>query len=181
MPLTESEKAFVDEAIRPCRHALFVTIASSVFLASFLAYVKTLNNPHRSRSYCVCETLYFVRLFADLAGRPLARLVPRPLWLASPPALLRLALVRLLLAALFFGYIGLPGFPQSDVLVVLLVGAFSALSGYLVVLAYGDAAATVDYSKAFQCHAGASMNLTLQAAAFAAVLLWLVFVDLGSS
>lgn len=48
-----------------------------------------------------------------------------------------------------------------------------------MVLAYGDAAAAVDYSYAFQAHAGSSMNLTFQSAAFGAVLVGLVFVDLG--
>lgn len=48
-----------------------------------------------------------------------------------------------------------------------------------MVLAYGDAAGAVDYSTAYQAHAGTSMNLTFQAAAFGAVLCGLVFVDLG--
>lgn len=126
VPLTEAEKAFVDDVIRPCRQALFVTIASSVFVASFLAYVKS---PNARRAYCICQALYFVRLFCDLAGRPLATLLPRPRWLASPASFLRAALARLLLAGLFFGYVGLPGFPQSDTLVTALVAAFSLLSG----------------------------------------------------
>lgn len=127
--LTEAEKAFVEETVRPCEQALFVTIASSIFLSSFLAYVRS-PGPH-APGYCLCEVLYFVRLFADLAGRPLAALLPRPRWLqASSSGLLHLALARLLLAALFFGYIGLPGlFPPSDALVVGLVAAFSLLSG----------------------------------------------------
>lgn len=50
----------------------------------------------------------------------------------------------------------------------------------MVVLAFADAAAAVAYSPAYQCHAGASVNLTFQAAAFTGVLLGMVFVDMGS-
>lgn len=124
VPLTEAEREFVDDVIRPCRHALFVTVASSIFVSSFLAYVRSPN-----AAPCICQALYFVRLFSDLLGRPLATLLPRPRWLTSPASLLRAALARLLLAGLFFCYIGLPGFPQSDAFVTALVAVFSLLSG----------------------------------------------------
>ena len=126
VPLTEAEREFVEDVIRPSRHALFVTVASSIFVSSFLAYVRS---PITRRAYCICQTLYFVRLFSDLAGRPLATLLPRPRWLTSPASLLRTALARLLLAGLFFCYIGLPGIPQSDAFVTALVAVFSLLSG----------------------------------------------------
>jgi hypothetical protein len=194
-PLTEEEKDYVESAISPCRLALFVTIASSIFQASFLAYVNTSNkhtpipptSPSSSPStavaaqgYCICEVLYFVRLFADFAGRPLTRILPRFQALSSPTHLVRASLWRLLLLAVFFAYIAWPQvIPQSDVFVSVLVGVFALLSGMLVVLSYEYAAGAVSECKAYQSHAGAVMNLTFQAAAFASVLLGLMFVDLG--
>lgn len=195
-PLTEEEKYYVEAAISPCRLALFVTIASSIFQASFLAYVNT-SNKHTppptgpspspppsaavaAQGYCICEVLYFVRLFADFAGRPLTRLLPRFQALSSPTHLVRASLWRLLLLAVFFAYIAWPQvIPQSDVFVSVLVGVFALLSGVLVVLSYEYAARAVSECKAYQSHAGAVMNLTFQAAAFASVLLGLMFVDLG--
>ena len=175
--LTEAEKDFVEAVIAPCRWALFITIASSIFQASFLAYVRS----SRPRSnYCVCELLYFVRLFADFLGRPLARLLPRPQALSRPSQLVRAALARLFLLVLFLAYISFPThIPQSDVFVALLVAVFALLSGYLVVLSYEYAAQTVDYCKAYQAYAGSVMNLHFQAAGFVAVLCGLLFVDLG--
>lgn len=64
-------RAYVANAIRPCRIAIFLNIWSSIFSAAFFAYVKP------SGSIDVELVLYFVRLFSDLVGRPLARL-PRP-------------------------------------------------------------------------------------------------------
>ena len=128
VPLTEAERDFVEHCIGPARTALFVTIFSSIFLSSFLAYVES---PNKHRRYCICETLYFVRLFADLAGRPLATLLPRPRWLRTPAQVVKGALARLLLAAVFVLSIGLPGFPQSDAFVGLIVAAFALLSGYV--------------------------------------------------
>ncbi len=177
-PLTEAEKDFVEAAIRPCRWTLFITIASSIFQASFLAYVNS-SRPDPTGSYCVCELLYFVRLFADFAGRPLARLLPRPTCLQKPPQLVHAAVARLWLLALFWVYIGVPGFPQSDAFVATLVAVFALSSGMLVVLSYEYAARAVAYCKAYQAYAGSVMNLHFQAAAFLAVLAGLLFVDLG--
>lgn len=58
-------------SIAPLCAALMITIWSSIFQAAFFAYV---NSP-RDRN--IEQTLYFVRLFADLLGRPLTFL-PRP-------------------------------------------------------------------------------------------------------
>lgn len=175
--LSEAEKDFVDAVIAPCRWALFITISSSIFQASFLAYVRS----SRPRSnYCVCELLYFVRLFADFLGRPLARLLPRPPAFSRPSQLVSAALARLSLLMLFLAYISFPTHvPQSDVFVTLLVAVFALLSGYLVVLSYEYAAQTVDYCKAYQAYAGSVMNFHFQAAGFVAVLCGLLFVDLG--
>lgn len=175
--LTEAEKDFVEAAIAPCRWTLFITIASSIFQASFLAYVRS-SRSHRN--YCVCELLYFVRLFADFLGRPLAHLLPRPPALSQPSRLVNAALGRLVLLAIFLAYIAFPTLiPQSDLFVTLLVAMFALFSGVLVVLAYECAAQTVDQCKAYQAYAGNVMNLHFQAAAFSAVLGALLFVDLG--
>jgi len=175
--LTEAEKDFVEAVIAPCRWALFITIASSIFQASFLAYVRS-SRPRSNN--CVCELLYFVRLFADFLGRPLARLLPRLQALSRPSQLVRAALARLSLLVLFLAYISIPThIPKSDVFVALLVAVFALLSGYLIVLSYEYAAQTVDYCKAYQAYAGSVMNLHFQAAGFVAVLCGLLFVDLG--
>ena len=55
----------------PLCAALVLTIWSSIFQAAFFAYV---NSP---RNQNIEQTLYFVRLFSDLLGRPLTFL-PRP-------------------------------------------------------------------------------------------------------
>jgi hypothetical protein len=175
--LSEAEKDFVEEVIAPCRWALFITIASSIFQASFLAYVRSSRPPS---NYCVCELLYFVRLFADFLGRPLARLLPRLQAFSRPSQLVHAALARLSLLILFLAYISFPThILQSDVFVTLLVAVFALLSGYLVVLSYEYAAQAVDYCKAYQAYAGTIMNLHFQAAGFVAVLCGLLFVDLG--
>ena len=54
--------------------ALFVVMFCSIFQASFFAYVTS------SSGREIEQILYFVRLFADLVGRPLTRL-PRPFFL----------------------------------------------------------------------------------------------------
>jgi hypothetical protein len=175
--LSEAEKDSVEAAIAPCCWALSITIASSIFQSSFLAYVQS---SHPQSNYCVCELLYFVRLFADFLGRPLARLLPRHLIFSQSSQLVPATLARMSLLILFLAYISFPAhIPQSDVFVTLLVAVFALLSGYLVVLSYEYAAKTVDYCKAYQAYAGSVMNLHFQSACFVAVLSSLLFVDLG--
>ena len=175
--LSEAEKDFVEASIAPYCWALSITIASSIFQSSFLAYVQS-NRPQSN--HCVCELLYFVRLFADFLGRPLARLLPRPLPISRSLQLVSVTLARMSLLILFLAYISFPAhIPQSDVFVTLLVAVFALLSGYLVVLSYEYAVQTVDYCKAYQAHAGSVMNLYFQSASFVAVLSSLLLVDLG--
>lgn len=61
--------------ILPLCVALFVVMWCSIFQASFFAYV---TSSKKGRE--IEQVLYFVRLFADLVGRPLTRL-PRPSFL----------------------------------------------------------------------------------------------------
>lgn len=64
-------------SIAPLCAALMLTIWSSIFQAAFFAYVSSPKDKN------IEQTLYFVRLFADLLGRPLTFL-PRPYFLKVP-------------------------------------------------------------------------------------------------
>mmetsp|Transcript_43676 Transcript_43676/g.98754 ORF Transcript_43676/g.98754 Transcript_43676/m.98754 type:complete len:272 (-) Transcript_43676:19-834(-) len=169
----EETQAFVARAIRPCRVAIFLNIWSSIFTAAFFAYVKPAGSVDTEM------VLYFVRLFADLVGRPLARL-PRPSWASTKDQLVRVATLRLVLMVLFFLYIAFDEWfgLRSDVLVVALVLVFSVLSGYLAVLSYEYAAASLE-TKAGQAQAGTLMNSTFQYAAFTAVLMGVAVSAMG--
>ncbi|KAM3567944.1 hypothetical protein VYU27_009924 [Nannochloropsis oceanica] len=177
--LSEAERDFVEATIAPYCWVLSITIASSIFQSSLLAYVQS-SRPQSN--YCVCELLYFVRLFADFLGRPLACLLPHYLPISQSSQLVSATLARMSLLLLFLVYIFFPAHvPQSDVFVTLLVAVFALLSGYLVVLSYEYAAKTVDHCKAYQAHAGSVMNLHFQSACFVAVICSLFLVDLGFS
>lgn len=67
----------VFQTVSPLCAALFVTMWSSIFQASFFAYVDSVSSDSRN----IEKTLYFIRLLCDLAGRPLA-LLTRPYFLA---------------------------------------------------------------------------------------------------
>mmetsp|Transcript_66440 Transcript_66440/g.130291 ORF Transcript_66440/g.130291 Transcript_66440/m.130291 type:complete len:551 (-) Transcript_66440:273-1925(-) len=167
----DETKEMVAQVIRPCRVAIFLNIWSSIFTAAFFAYVKPAGNRDTE------VILYFVRLFSDLVGRPLARL-PRPWFLKTKDNLVVVAWVRLLLMAVFFAYIAFDWFPKNDYFVVGLVCVFSVLSGYLAVLSYEYAAASLQ-TKAGQSMAGTLMNSTFQMAAFIAVLMGVIVSELG--
>jgi hypothetical protein len=66
-----NKKAQVLDQVSPLSIALFFVIFASIFQASFFAYVDS------TGTLQIEQVLYFVRLFADLFGRPLTRL-PRP-------------------------------------------------------------------------------------------------------
>eukprot|EP01035_Chromulina_nebulosa_P018276 gene18276-23953_t len=68
-------KSKVSQDVVPLCLALYFTMFSSIFQASFFAYVDSKND------WDIEQVLYFVRLFSDLLGRPLTRL-PRPHFLA---------------------------------------------------------------------------------------------------
>lgn len=85
--------------------ALFITIWCSIFQASFFAYCDS------PQGRDIEQILYFVRLFADLLGRPLTRL-PRPWFLRRDDHLLTATVLRTSLMALFFFYIFIPSFPR---------------------------------------------------------------------
>merc|ERR1712023_163178 len=138
--------------ILPCRVAIFLNIWSSIFSAAFFAYVRS------SSDLDIELVLYFVRLFSDLIGRPLARL-PRPSFVRRKDQIARIALMRMILMVVFFAYIAFDWIPKSDLFIISLVCLFSVLSGYLAVLSYEYAAASVQ-TKAGQSLAGTLMNST---------------------
>lgn len=140
--------------VLPCRIAIFLNIWSSIFSAAFFAYVRPSGNMDTEL------ILYFVRLFSDLVGRPLARL-PRPSWISNKDQLVRLAALRLVLLVVFFCYIGFDWMPQSDAFIITVVALFSIMSGYLAVLSYEYAAGALQ-TKAGQSMAGTLMNSTFQ-------------------
>ncbi len=118
-----------------------------------------------------------MRLFSDLIGRPLARL-PRPSFVRRKDQIARIALMRMILMVVFFAYIAFDWIPKSDLFIISLVCLFSVLSGYLAVLSYEYAAASVQ-TKAGQSLAGTLMNSTFQLAAFSAVVLGVVVSNSG--
>ena len=64
--------------------------------------------------------------------------------LRSSMALARFSIARLLFSVVFFMYVFLPGFPQSDVFLVLDVAVFSVMSGYFGIISYEYAARECD-------------------------------------
>jgi hypothetical protein len=70
-----------------------------------LAYVKS------SNSWSIGTLLFFTRNFADLSGRLLALLLPKPAVMVRVDSILGLAVARALIMVLFFLYIALP--PQD--------------------------------------------------------------------
>ena len=167
----EETQEVVAALIRPCRIAIFLNIWSSIFTAAFFAYIKP------SGSIDTELVVYFVRLFSDLVGRPLARL-PRPHWVSTKDDVVRIAVLRMSLMFTFFCYIGIPWFPKNDAFVIILISVFSVLSGYLAVLSYEYAAASLK-TKAGQSMSGAIMNSTFQMAAFSAVTMSLIISTSG--
>jgi hypothetical protein len=166
------EKWAMKQAVRPYELALFVTICSSIFTAAFFAYV----SPQR-QGRNIEQVLYFVRLFSDLLGRPLARVVRPSILLKRRWALLWLALGRQSLTVLFFIYISLErSIPRSDAGVVLGVAVFSVLSGYISVLAY-ECAARACATKRAQAQGAIVLNTAFQTAAFIAVLLSVILAE----
>ena len=117
------------------------------------------------------------KLFCDLVGRPLATMVARSWFVKTPRLVLLCSIYRLVLFATFFAYIFIPGFVQSDLLINVIVGAFSLVNGYFSVLIYeyaSDAVAT--QGRAAQAYATTLLNIVFQGSAFLAVCCSTVFL-----
>lgn len=150
-------------AVCPICVALMITMWSSIFQASFFAYVDS------QRGWNIEQILYFTRLFSDLLGRPLTFL-PRPSFIKTPDQLLQVAMIRGFLLIIFFLYTFIPSFPQSDWFIVFFVACYSLSSGYIAVLCY-EYAASETLSRAQRAHAASILNMSFQLAAFVAVLM----------
>jgi len=166
-----SMKSGVYQTVWPLCLALTITMWCSIFQASFFAYVDS------PQGRDIEQILYFIRLFSDLAGRPLTR-VPRPWFLRKSRQILIAAILRVSLMILFFVYILVPTFPRSDVFICIVVSVFSLLSGYFTVLIY-EYAAEDGLDKAAQTYATALLNICFQLAAFTAVLLSVIITSSG--
>ena len=164
---TESQAA-VASSIYLARVSLFLNIFSSVFTAAFFVYVPTTPGGLHNMSL----VLYFVRLFSDLAGRPLSAIIEGYFGrcVSTMKGLVVWVLCRMSLAAAFFCYI-YPNspIPRSDAFVLIVTAVFSALSGYLCILSYEFAAASQS-TKLGQSRACALMNSTFQFACFTSVI-----------
>jgi hypothetical protein len=150
-------------AVCPLCVALMITMWSSIFQASFFAYVDS------KRGWNIEQILYFTRLFSDLLGRPLT-FFPRPSFIKTPDQLLQVAMIRGFLLVIFFAYTFIPSFPQSDWFIVFFVACYSLSSGYIAVLCY-EYAASETLSRAQRAHAASILNMSFQIAAFVAVLM----------
>jgi hypothetical protein len=166
-----SMKSSVFQTVWPLCLALTITMWCSIFQASFFAYVDS------PQGRDIEQILYFIRLFSDLAGRPLTR-VPRPWFLKKSRQILIAAILRVSLMILFFVYVLVPSFPRSDVFICIIVSIFSLLSGYFTVLIY-EYAAEDGLDKAAQTYATALLNICFQLAAFTAVLLSVIITSSG--
>ena len=174
--LGDESQAAVAKTIFLCRVSVFINIFSSVFTAAFFAYV-----PEEGGVSNLPIVLYFVRLFSDLAGRPLSAVLERRFgrWITTMWGLVVCVLCRMFLAVIFFAYIT-PGspVPRSDLLIIVVIAVFSALSGYLCILSYEFAAAS-QTTKAGQTRACALMNTTFQAACFTSVVVGVLVSSSG--
>ncbi len=156
--------------VRPLCLALFLTMTTSIFQASFFAYASSTDTSGNTN---IEQILYFTRLFLDLAGRPLATLLPRPWFVKTPAMLYKGSIYRLSLFIIFFLYIFFPNIiPQNDILIVTIVGTFSLVNGYFCVLIYEYASKCVtDHGKNAQTYATTLLNIVFQMSSFCAVLL----------
>eukprot|EP00606_Chrysophyceae_sp_TOSAG23-5_P001522 GSChrysophyteH2.ASY1.ANO1.403.1 assembled CDS len=158
-------KMEVSKAIRPLCLALFLVMFTSIFQASFFSYADS-----TVTDIDLEQRLYFTRLFLDLAGRPLATLLPRPWFVKTPVMVFKLSVWRLLLFFIYFLYIFLPGFPQNDNFVVFIVGIFSLANGYFSVLIYEYASHDTSHlGKNAQTYSASLLNIVFQISAFVSV------------
>mmetsp|Transcript_26378 Transcript_26378/g.34314 ORF Transcript_26378/g.34314 Transcript_26378/m.34314 type:complete len:611 (+) Transcript_26378:46-1878(+) len=181
--LTENDED-IAKLVKFCRVSIFLNIWCSIFAAAFFVYVPSSNKPifgsfGGGTLESVEVVLYFVRLFSDLSGRPLAGTF-RPRFLASKSSLVKIAAFRIFLMAVFFLYIAVcPEQLRNDFFIILIVAVFSVFSGYLSVLSY-EYAAQAPQTKNGQAIACALMNSTFQIACFTAVVTGVIVSEIVS-
>jgi len=171
------------EIMEPYRWTLFCTIYASILQGTFISYT------YGCVLFGVIElptVLYFVRIFSDLFGRPLA-LAPVPSFFKDIKGLLVGSMIRTVSMLYFFSIIAnitiyQKSFVDSNVCHMLLLifqVFFSALSGYFNCLTYEYSARAFD-DEWLRVIASQYLNLTFQKACTAAVvtaIAAIVFVD----
>jgi hypothetical protein len=154
----------------PHARTLAAVIFASILQGAFLSYVPSESGKDLSTG------LYFIRMFADLAGRPLS-LFAKPEMLKSISGLESVSYVRLSTLFFFFLYIFLPPreFFRSDVVLCGYQFCLSFSSGFIVCLVY-EQAAVLFVDEAKRTAGTRFLNLTFQAACFSAVVVASVIV-----
>jgi hypothetical protein len=155
-------------AIQSHRFVLFVTIFCSISSGSFFSLVPP------SDSFNISQTLYFIRLFSDLAGRLSAAALPRLGWLSSIDGLYIMTMIRIVLWIAFILYI-LPApyniIPQSDAFICILTALGSLHSGICAVLVYeyaGKSISGANMGSSEQVDGAKVLNITFHKACFSA-------------
>merc|ERR1711862_588392 len=110
----------VYEVSKLCCFSIFLTVASGSSVGAYFTTVKCV-------STTLPQTLFFVHLFGNFFGRPIALFLP----VKSDFTLAILSLIRLLLVILFFIAGTAEWFPRNDKLLIILVAVLASMSGYL--------------------------------------------------
>jgi hypothetical protein len=84
------------------KYSLFITIFCSILVSTFISFAES-----NAVGDHLPETLFYVRLFSDLAGRPLA-LLPRPSCFRDIQSVFYATVIRALCSIFFFYYIATP-------------------------------------------------------------------------
>ena len=74
---------------------------------------------------------------------------------------MKMACLRMILMIVFFAYIAFDWLPRSDIFIILVVAVFSVASGYLAVLSYEYAAASLQTKVCILLLSSASPLLSL--------------------
>ena len=127
--------------------------------------------PSESSGGSISTTLYFVRLGADLAFRPLASYTS---WhrINSMRRLRAVAVARVSLLAVFMGYTFVKGLlPVSDGFIIAVSVCLFGSSGFLSILSYSLGSESLGaHHKAARAHCGAVINQAFQLSVFLAVI-----------
>lgn len=108
--------------------ALMVTVGSSMAVASWFNRVQSEDPTNLS----LPQVLFYVRLFADLLGRPATLFFP----IKSIRCIGVMAGLRISVVPIFFIYCSTDIIPKNDALVIASVALFSFSSGYLATSCY---------------------------------------------
>jgi len=134
--LTSTSTKFEPMSLSIHALALFFVIFCSILEGSFISFVTPVGTGVK-----LPTVLFFVRIFTDLAGRPLTML-NIPLWMRSIDGICVMAAARVCLLFVFFAYIFWPHLLfRSDSFIIGLQVVISMSSGFLIILVYESASA----------------------------------------